>query len=125
MVKTLVFFDARGGALASLAASILRSRGVETRAESSGPIVERPEIATVLAEIGVTSVVAPIQRSGARPEHELHIELGGSRPAPVDVSLYEGPDTTNFGSTELERLAKARISRDRIERWVDRGAQPA
>ncbi len=83
------FVDAHGGALAALAAGVARISGAgEPLAATSSPAVALPpEIAAVLGEIG-----------GAAP--------------PVDawgLALHEGEG-------DLERLAVARIARDRIER---------
>lgn len=111
----LVFVDQVGGALASLAASLASSRGLAARAASSAPLEDRPEVRQALAEIGVTSLVAaePLAATDAAGDR---VELGA---APLGVSLYAGPDRTDFGDTRLERLALARISRDKIERWLD------
>jgi hypothetical protein len=114
-VSRLVFVDRAGGALASLCASIARSYGLRARAESMSALVDRPEIVTVLAEIGVSNVVvATVQKD--RDVKDVLVDIG---PDGLDLALYDGPAKTNFGDASLERLSCARISRDRIERWLD------
>jgi len=104
--RALSFVDAAGGAFAALAAAFARAAGRDAiAATSSGAARVPPEIAAVLAEI---ELAAPeVVAAGKLPK-------GGER---VDVSgwghaLYEGEG-------ELERMALARIARDRIERRVE------
>lgn len=114
----LVFVDSKGGALASLAASLASSRRLAARAESTAPIADRPEVAAVLSEIGVTKIVAPKPR-GEAGTGDTVVLVGDESKAHIKASLYEGPDKTDFGDTALERASSARIARDRIERWLD------
>ena len=111
----IVFVDRVGGALASLAASIAASRGLAARAVTREPLRPRSEVREALAEIGIANVVDAELALGPT-EGDPEVELGR---APLDVSLYDGPATTAFGDTGLERIALARISRDRIERWLE------
>jgi len=122
--RELVFVDDKGGALASLAASMAAVRGAQARAATTAPLRPFPEVADVLAEIGVADVVAAEHglTAGAGSERELVVlgeaAIQGASPT-LALRLYEGPAQTAFGSAELERLALARIARDRIERWLD------
>ncbi|MBK6512611.1 MAG: hypothetical protein IPG04_00485 [Polyangiaceae bacterium] len=111
----IVFVDRVGGALASLAASIAASRGLAARAVTREPLRQRTEVREALAEIGIASVV-DAQQLAEPIVGDDEVELGR---APLDVSLYDGPPTTAFGDTGLERIALARISRDKIERWLE------
>jgi len=116
---TLVFVDDVGGGLASLAASIATSRGLSARAESSVALVAVPEVETVLREIGVAVVSAAERARGEIASAEERVTVGAGAGG-IDVKLYAGPATTEFGGTELERIGLARIARDRIERYLDR-----
>lgn len=117
----IVFIDAKGGGLALLAASLARAAGLEARAVTTTAPVARPEIAAVLREIGAPEDV-PVE-TGAADEGAEIASLPGA--GSLSVALYDGPERTEFGPAELERLALARIARDRLERWVDaRRAQP-
>jgi hypothetical protein len=88
----IAFVDAHGGALAALAAGVARVSGAgePLAATSSRAVVLPPEIAAVLGEIG------------------------GSAPPVVDVGAWGL--ALHEGEGDLERLAVARIARDRIER---------
>lgn len=116
----IVFVDDVGGGLAALAASIASSRGLSARAETSSALATVPEIETVLGEIGITQVVgATAARGDAAPGGAERIAVGAGASG-IDAKLYDGPPTTAFGGTELERIGLARIARDRIERYLDR-----
>lgn len=115
MSAPLTFVDAIGGGAARIGASLAQARGLEARALSSVPLQDRDEVATVLAEIGVQRVVEAQQGT---PAGEGVVRVGPA-PSDIDSPLYLGPDTTQFGHTQLERLALARIARDRIERWLE------
>ncbi len=117
----LVFVDDVGGGLACLAASIAASRGLSARAESTAALVAVPEVETALREIGIDSI-AGVERARAEAvPGEERVKVGGGAVG-IDAKLYDGPDTTDFGGTELERIGLARIARDRIERYFDRRA---
>ena len=107
--SSLDFIDASGGALAALAAGVARSLGAaQSSAATSSSSVEVPsEIATVLAEIGVEQPVVELAARGAAP-HRVDV-------TPWGLALYDGDG-------DLERLAAARIARDRIERRLLAGA---
>lgn len=111
----ITFVDGIGGGVARIGASLARARGLSARAVSSAPITAREEVAVVLAEIGVHEVVDAEQAS-ATGEDVVRV---GPLPADIESPLYQGPESTEFGPTHLERLALARIARDRIERWLD------
>ncbi len=103
----LVFVDAHGGAFSSLAAAIARASGRADAiaATSSKSIAPPAEIAVVLAEIGMKAPeVVPAARL---PRDAQRIDAGA-----WGLELYAGEG-------EMERLAVARIARDRIERRVE------
>jgi len=103
-----LFVDAVGGGLASLAAGVARSVGLEgaTAATSSDAVAVPSEVITVLAEIGahVTSVA---HLKDVKPTGEV-IQL-------AEWSLYLLAPSEG----ELERLSAARIARDKIERKLN------
>jgi hypothetical protein len=110
--EPLCFVDDHGGAFSSLAAAIARAEGgapPNPRAATTSAAVRVPgEIGAVLAEIGL-----------AAPDVELAATLPPTAER-VDVSswnlaLYDGEG-------QLERLALARIARDRIERRLRGGS---
>jgi hypothetical protein len=76
----------------------------------------RPEIARVLSEIGVSDVVSLDE---VAPEAAVEITVGSEPASDIVARLFDGPAQTEFGPTDLERLALARISRDRVERWLE------
>ena len=98
------FIDARGGALAALAAGVARAGGrPDALAGTTSPSVSvPPEIGAVLAEIGASA--PPVVLASALPGGAERIDVGG-----WGLVLHEGEG-------DLERLAVARIARDRIER---------
>jgi hypothetical protein len=100
----LSFVDAHGGALACLAAGVARAAGATDRlAATSSPAVSVPaEIGAVLAESGASA--PPVVLASALPAGVEHIDVGA-----WGLVLHEGEG-------DLERLALARIARDRIER---------
>jgi hypothetical protein len=105
----LCFVDARGGALAALAAGISRARGTAAIAATTSPAVAvPPEIGAVLAEIGAEAKEV-VLASSLPPDGE-RIDL-----ASWGLVLHEGEG-------DLERYALARIARDRIERRLALGA---
>lgn len=116
------FVDSIGGGLACLAAALATSRGRVATAATTALRVDRPEVLAALAEVGATP--APVEERAVPGVTDVWVG-----PAPqanaehVAVHLYDGPDPTTFGPAELERLALARIARDRIERWLSR-SQP-
>lgn len=122
-IGKLTFVDDTGGALASLGVSLAMSRGVSARALTSAPARGAPEVAAVLAEIGVRPVMTAAQLGAPPPASGTLVVLGrspiaGAAPT-IDVGLYDGPPQSAFGDVDLERHAMARIARDRIERWLD------
>jgi hypothetical protein len=102
---TLCFVDADGGAFAALAAGIARAQGHEgALAATTAKKVALPvEIGSVLTEIGATL-----------PEVTLATAAATRR---IDVSAWGTP--LHVGDESLERLAVARIARDRIERHLE------
>ena len=112
--KKLLFVDAEGGALASLAAGVARSLGHDARAETTiAEVPWPPEVADVLAEIGASPVDVTPHATPAAGVETLTIgeAAAGKRPPSIDAWLYAGEG-------ELERLSAARIARDRVERFV-------
>jgi len=105
----ICFIDAKGGAFAALAAGIERARGHgEVIAATTSPVVGVPaEIGAVLAEIGVA--VPEVVLAAGLPRHAERVDL-----ASWPLALHEGDG-------DLERLAVARIARDRIERRLIAG----
>lgn len=108
----LAFFDTAGGGLATLAASIARHRGLEASA-STIALAPRPEVGAALDEIGVPTLTA--SEVGSAPAGAIVIGVGGE----IAAKLYDGPAETAFGDTSLERIALARIARDKLERWLE------
>ncbi len=100
-----LFVDTVGGGLALLAAGVARLVGLEgaTAATSSDAVAVPSEVITALAEIGahVTSVA---HMNDVKPTGEV-IHL-------AEWSLYLLAPSEG----EFERLAAARIARDKIER---------
>ena len=105
--RALCFVDARGGAFAAMAAAIARAQGKPNAiAATTSEKVDVPaEIAAVLAEINASAPeVVPaskVAKDAERVDLASFIERG--------LALHEGEG-------QLERLALARIARDRIER---------
>lgn len=115
MAEQITFLDDIGGGVASIGASLARARGLDARAFSSAPLAAREEVAVVLAEIGIQDVADAEQATVSG----VGVVRVGPLPSDIESPLYLGPETTQFGPTHLERLALARIARDRIERWLD------
>lgn len=104
-----------------LAAGVAQALGRDALAVTSSMPVEAPaEIAAVLDEVGMKAPEGAVTTLDAidRGAGDV-VFLGTSPPAslagePVwNVALFQG-------SGELERLATARIARDRIERYLER-----
>lgn len=100
------FVDARGGALAALAAGIARAHGeagaiAATRSPSASV---PPEVRVVLEEIGASLPEVALDASVDRASQR--VDVGG-----WEVFLHDGEG-------ELERLSAARIARDKIERRI-------
>jgi hypothetical protein len=114
MGRPLCFVDASGGAFAAVAAAFARAAGHrDVIARARGPAAAiPPEIAAVLDEVGLSAPeVKSLDDATAKSAAEIvDVELWG-------VSLHAGEG-------ELERLAAARIARDRIERRVDALGDP-
>jgi hypothetical protein len=102
----LVVVDSVGGSLASMGAAIARHLGrADADARSSTAVGAAPvEVEQALAEIGLAPVPAsPLADADASGAQVVAIdETWGAR-------LYAGEG-------ELQRIANARIARDRIER---------
>lgn len=108
MERPICFVDPEGGAFAAMAAAIARAGGhPEAIAATSGGEVRVPaEVPAVLEEIGAKlPEVRRLDEATARGAAEL-----------VDVALWGL--SLHRGAGDLERLAAARIARDRIERRV-------
>jgi hypothetical protein len=103
-----IYVDAAGGAVAALAAGVARALGhPEARAATVSAAVAVPaEVAVVLGEIGATA-----------PEVNL-VSNGEDAADRVDVASWGL--VLHGGEGELERLALARIARDRIARRLER-----
>ena len=103
--KSPLFIDTASGGLAALAAGVAHRLGLvgATAATSSELVAVPSEVLTALAEIGaqVTSVA-----------HLKDVKPTGEVVHLAEWSLY----LLAPGEGELERLAAARIARDKIER---------
>src|SRR5262245_54555753 len=100
--RALCFVDAQGGAFAALAAAFAPAAG-RAAAPSAAEVGVPAEIEAVLGEVGL-----------AGPEVIPAKKAAGER---IDVTSWGHP--LFQGEGELERLALARIARDRIERRVE------
>lgn len=118
---TIAFVDARGGALSALAASVAKALGVNaTAATTSTPASLPAEIPTVLEEVGMGAPVAAAApwSEASREAGETIVFLGANPPSELagktawEISLFEG-------AGDFERLAHARIARDRVERELE------
>jgi hypothetical protein len=96
------FVDDAGGSFAAIAAAFAGAAGREVAAASTIEVAVPSEIDSVLGEVGLT-----------RPEVGRERKSEGER---IDVSHWG--HALHRGEGELERLALARIARDRIERRV-------
>jgi hypothetical protein len=99
------FVDACGGALAALAAGVARAAGPTedyVAATTSAAVAVPPEIGAVLAEIGAAA--PPVVLESALPTGVERVDVGT-----WGLVLHDGEG-------DLERMALARIARDRIER---------
>ncbi len=107
-VARICYVDARGGALAALAAWVARAHGqADVVAATTSPAVAVPaEIAAVLHEIGASVPEVTVLASSV-PQAAKRVDLGA-----WGLVLHEGEG-------DLERMALARIARDRIERRLD------
>ena len=123
---TIAFVDARGGALSALAAGVAKTLGLNaTAATTSTPGALPAEIATVLEEIGASAPIAAAApwSEATREAGEMIVFLGVDPPPDLagkpawEIALYDG-------SGELERLALARIARDRVERKLEAVKSP-
>jgi hypothetical protein len=122
--REIVFVDVVGGALSGLAASIAGSVSLEApivAATIGAPSSAPAEIATVLEEVGMRLASPDVieLKDLDRSSFDRVVFLGAHPPPGLegatrwDVALFEGEG-------ELERLATARIARDRIERGIER-----
>jgi hypothetical protein len=101
------FVDSVGGGLSALAAGVARSLGYPSAvaATTSDTIAVPPEVATVLEEIGA-ALPPVIPAADLRADDAPRID-----PAAFSLPLYAA-------GGDVERLAIARIARDRIERHL-------
>jgi hypothetical protein len=105
MTRPLCFVDDAGGAFAALAAAFAGAAGLHAGAATTAEVGVEAEIEAVLDEVGLDCPdVIPARKATADAER-------------VDVSGWGHP--LHHGEGELERLALARIARDRIERRVE------
>jgi hypothetical protein len=102
------FVDASGGGLAALAAGVARSLGQRgaVAATTSDTIRIPPEVAVVLEEIDA-DLPEVINAAALQAEDAPRID-----PSSFSLALHQGEG-------DLERLAVARIARDRIERHLE------
>ena len=105
--RVICFVDARGGAFAAMAAAIARAQGKAhaIAATTSASIDVPAEIATVLGEIGDRAPEVLLAGKVAKDAERIDLASWG-------LVLHEGEGS-------LERLALARIARDRIERRLE------
>jgi hypothetical protein len=120
--REVVFVDAAGGALSVLAASVAGAGNVPVVAATIGAPSSLPaEIATVLEEVGMRLASPGVieLKDLDRSSFDRVVFLGAHPPPGLegatrwDVALFEGEG-------DFERLATARIARDRIERGLER-----
>lgn len=100
----LCFIDSAGGAFAAMAAAFAKAAGRDALAATSGEGAAPAEIAAVLGEIGLAAPAV------------LHVSRAPRAAERVDVDAWRAK--LHQGDGELERLASARIARDKIERRV-------
>jgi D-arabinose 1-dehydrogenase-like Zn-dependent alcohol dehydrogenase len=101
--KKIAFVDGSGGGLASMAAAIAASMGREAIAATTAKEARVPaEVAAALREIDC----AEVKLSAKIPAAAERVEVDGWG------KLFEGEG-------DLERMASARIARDRIEKRVE------
>ena len=116
----LAYVDTQCGALAALAAGVARSLGrTDVVAATESPAVSVPhEVRAVLDEIGAPTPEV-VLASGLPPATE-RIALGVPGPGHDEplLVLHQGDGQ---GEGELERMALARIARDRIEQRLELG----
>jgi hypothetical protein len=128
-MSDLRFVDACGGSLAAMGALLAGRAGVSATAHTTTtPAVDAELVRRALSEIGVDGD-APIVVAGAPPVDAATVLLahdaatyatlldGAKR---LDTPFYVGPPATDFGPADLERIALMRLSRDRIEQFLER-----
>ena len=103
----LCFVDGDGGAFAALAAGIARAHGRDgaLAATTAKKVAFPAEIGAVLAEIGASLPEVTLASASVATTRR------------VDVGDWGTP--LHVGDGDLERLAVARIARDRIERHLE------
>ncbi|MRG94704.1 hypothetical protein [Polyangium spumosum] len=119
--RPLLFADANGGALAALGAAVARALG---HADALGATTSEPQplpadVTAALAEIGLEApAIVKLDEALATPHTVVWL---GDGAAPVADAKALSCKLLAEGAGELERMAMARITRDRIERFVETG----
>lgn len=103
---TLCFIDGEGGAFAALAAAFAIAAGREAIAATTAAARVPDEIRAVLGEVGLTAP-AVIAAGDVKDTKSERVNVSGWGHA-----LHDGDGA-------LEKLALARIARDRIERRIE------
>ena len=117
--RPLCFADASGGALAALGAAVARALGhTDAVAATAGEARPLPaEVTAVLAEIGLEAPsVLRLEEALSNPHAIVWLADGK---APVADARAFPCKLLAADAGELERLATARIVRDRLERLVE------
>ncbi|TKD13056.1 hypothetical protein [Polyangium fumosum] len=117
--RPLCFADATGGALAALGAAVARALGhTDAVAATSGEVSPLPaEVPAVLAEIGLeTPSILKLDEALVNPHAVVWLAEGA---APVADARTLACKLAPADAGELERMATARIVRDRIERMLE------
>jgi hypothetical protein len=123
------FVDACGGSLAAMAAQLAARAGVAATAHTtSAPSVDVELVRRTLEEIGVAGETGSVSSWEGVADHDTihlaHDPPSLAAPLPgaevLDAPFYVGPPETEFGPADLERIALMRLSRDRIERFLER-----
>jgi len=120
--KPLCFIDNEGGALAVIGASIARALGREDALATSivQPNPVPTDVSTVLEEVGFSASVTAKPFDGASAAAYELVWLGETPPAQAIVGAQFVPCKLGpRDAGDLERLATARIARDRLERLVE------
>jgi hypothetical protein len=120
----LCFVDASGGALAAMGAGIARALGLEDPvAATIAQVKPAPaDVKMVLEEVGMTAANTRAFDDALAATHDV-VWLGDGSP-PASVAKARALTTCKLlapDAGELERLATARITRDRIERLIEDG----
>jgi hypothetical protein len=128
---TLRFVDDCGGSLAAMGALLATRAGFSATAHTTtAPTVDAELVRRALSEIGVAAAAPAVGAASLTSDDAdattvllAHDAASLARPLPgarrLDTPFYVGPTETEFGPAELERIALLRLSRDRIEQFLE------